>query len=190
MCADNLFGYSHYLPRGYLRESPKKLKEAQFICITQVEGHSFDKLCEQIAPYTSAKIIGAQMVPQKIVGDKNWDLDQIKGKKVGVFCGIGQPAAYMRSLEQLGAEIVATLVVNDHSTATSKEWERFIEACLQKHVELLLCTEKDFVKIHNIKREIPISYVESRLRILHGSKYYRALKQKILQLAKHKRVTI
>lgn len=190
MCADNLFGYNYYLPRGYLRESPKRLQQAQFVCITQIGDYSFDKLCEQLAPYTSAKIMGAQMMPRKIIGDRNWNLDQIKGKKVGVFCGIGQPEAYMRSLQQLGLEIVATLVLNDHQKASSKEWKLFTEQCLQKQAELLLCTEKDFVKIQDTEREIPISYLESQLTILHGQKHYRALKQKILQLAKQKRVKI
>ncbi len=190
MCADNLWGYNYYLPRGYLRESPKRLQQAQFICITQMGCHSFDKLCEQLAPYTSAKIIGAQMVPRKIIGDRNWDLDQINGKKIGVFCGISQPEAYMRSLQQLGVEIVATLVLNDHATASSKEWKFFTEQCLEKQAELLLCTEKDFVKIQDSKREIPISYLDSQLAILHGQKHYRALKQKIFQLAKQKRIKI
>ena len=188
MSADNLFGYDYYLPRGYLRESPTRLKEVQFICITQVQGHCFDKLCEQLAPYTSAKIMGAQMVPQRIVGDRNWALDQIKGKKIGVFCGLGNPVAYIRSLEQLGTEIVATLVLNDHATPTLKQWELFNEQCRQKQAELLVCTAKDFCKIQDVKRELPISYLESELTIVHGHNHYRTLKQKILQLAKQKRI--
>ena len=187
MRAEQLFGNGYYLPRGFLREPPIALQEAQFICITDVEKAQFENLCQKIRPYSKAKIMGGLLKPVSVKGDKPFSLEGLCWKKVGVFCGIAHPNNFLRVLENLGAYCVETLFVGDHEVPDRSRWDSFIQSCLNKQVELVMCTEKDFVKIEAKSRTLPIGYLEMEYEVCYGLKHYIALKQKIYELSKKKK---
>lgn len=185
--AKDLFGQGYYLPRGYLRDSPKRLKEADLLCITQNQLNAipFENLCKMIRLYSLAPIIGAHIMPTGIKGVKCLDISSLKGKKVGVFCGIGKPNSYLETLEALKVEVVETLFMPDHKIPCEEELQHFACTCRDKGAEILLCTEKDFVKIVNPHYYLlPICYLETELNIIYGKDQYEAFKAKILVLAK------
>lgn len=185
--AKDLFGLGYYLPRGYLRESPKRLKEANLLCITQnqFDPVPFEDLCEQIKPYSSAKIIGAHIIPKGVKGALVLALEELKGKKIGVFCGIGRPKSFLETLHALGVDSVEALFMPDHHAPCEEELERFARLCGDKGAEILLCTEKDFVKIVNTHYHLlPVCYLETELNIIHGKNYYEEFKMQIISLAK------
>ncbi|MGE3954380.1 MAG: tetraacyldisaccharide 4'-kinase [Parachlamydiales bacterium] len=67
---------------------------------------------------------------------------EIRGKRVALYCGIARPERFFNTVRDLGAEIVATLSLPDHTAPTLKQ----IQTLRNTAPDLLLCTEKDWVK--------------------------------------------
>jgi len=75
----------------------------------------------------------------------------LQGCKVGIFCGIGHPERFKKTVESLGAEIVGELILADHEPVDLNNLK-----CLS--VRYLVCTEKDAVKLP--PTTLPIVIVE------------------------------
>jgi tetraacyldisaccharide 4'-kinase len=147
MHAADLWGRGHFLPRGYLRESPKRLKSADWIVVTYVDdSHDKEAIIKQIRKVSSAPVIGFRVS----YGEE--DRKRIAGNKVGVFCGIAKPLVFSQAIENLGAEIIGTLIVEDHKRAPVETLISFAEECAKNGAKLLICTEKDWVKLSSHER--------------------------------------
>lgn len=185
LSAKNLFGKGCYLPRGYLRDSPSRLKEADLLCVTQLssEPSEYQQICKRLSKYSQAKVIGGLYEPIRIKGALHLNLDELKGRKIGVFCGIGSPKQFLRQVEELGCEIVDVLTSQDHELPNKENFYNFSFKCQALGSSLLLCTEKDFVKIQDSSYNVlPVCYLESRFVILHGKNHYHDLISKIVNL--------
>lgn len=71
----------------------------------------------------------------------------LKGEKVAIFCGIGNPSRFKKTVESLGAQIVSELYLGDHEPIGEKRLAEFYEQAMQLQAKYLLCTEKDEVKL-------------------------------------------
>ena len=77
----------------------------------------------------------------------NDSLEELKGKKVFAFCGIGNPDAFLNTVKGLDAELLGSQIFDDH--------HHYAEACLagictqaeRLKVDLVLTTQKDWTKI-------------------------------------------
>jgi len=188
--AQDPLGLGHYLPRGFLRESPKSFARADCICVTGpcMSQEEFTQIKNMLRSYTKAPIMGAKMRPLRIQGFVEGDLTQLQGKKVGLFCGIGKPQNYRKTVEDLGVDIVEELPVADHATLSNKELLSFAKAVGRKGGELILCTEKDFVKMQlSYYNGLPICYVESELEVIYGKEHYEALRKRVAEMATQSR---
>lgn len=79
----------HYLPWGFLRDSPKR--KADFV---------FSNL---------------QLVPSRILDLKGRVVPSISGWKVVIFCGIASPERFKKTVEALGAQVVDKKFFADHA---------------------------------------------------------------------------
>jgi tetraacyldisaccharide 4'-kinase len=66
----------------------------------------------------------------------------LEGMEVGMIAGIARPEGFRRSLEALGARVVAQRCFRDHHRYRSRDLEG-----LRGEAEIWLTTEKDAVKI-------------------------------------------
>ncbi len=157
------WGGNHYLPRGFLRDSPKRLKDADVLVLNHIENFEHYKEVEkEIRKISMAPITATHFIMK---GD-------IPYKKAGVFCGIGKPQRFLHNLQKNGVEIVDTLLCVDHEIPTKQTLEIFAKGCQNKGAECLLCTEKDFVKIpQNLETCIPIVCVKIELEFLSGKNF-------------------
>ena len=73
----------------------------------------------------------------------------MSGKKVAVFSGIGHPPAFVRTVRQLGAAVVAEREYPDHHPYTRDDVEELNRwaAALPAEVGTVLTTQKDWVKL-------------------------------------------
>jgi tetraacyldisaccharide 4'-kinase len=135
--ADDPFGEkTSFLPGGFLRDTRGRLAKVDLIGLTNVrDAEQFVELKQCVAEYTRAPVFGLQ---QKVVGG-----EKIVGKKVALFCAIGRPHRFIRTVQELGAEIVHMQIAPDHR----KLPPGFEKEALQKGADLLVCTEKDAVKM-------------------------------------------
>ncbi len=168
MDAQDLFGKNHYLPRGYLRDSRRRLRFADLIVVNHANGN-LEKVKQKIAPYTNAPLVATEMCVE----------GEFKNKKIGVFCGIGKPHHFVNTLKK-EAVIVAELISADHYLPSAEELQEFAVRCQAWGAEMLVCTEKDLVKLDkNLKISLPICVAKGKLRIVDGEEHWNNLIHKI-----------
>jgi tetraacyldisaccharide 4'-kinase len=170
----NPFSQGRFLPWGLLRDSPKRLKNAHLIVATHVVDLAhFQQLQSLISQFSSAPVVGAQI--------EVFNRHAFLPRKVGVFCGIGQPARFLQTARDLNQEIVDTLILKDHGSLQPGQLEKFAENCLRKGAKVLLCTEKDAVKLcDNGLRALNIVPIEIELKIIAGNAHWEHLIDNIL----------
>jgi len=170
------FSKERFLPYGLLRDSPKRLEKASLIVAAHIESESqFKRLKKQLAPFTSAPLVGAQ-------------IEVLSGKlpsKVGLFCGIGHPARFIQTVRDLKSEITHTLVLKDHDPLPLKEPHAFAQKCKKKGAKALVCTEKDAVKLGSIENcPLKIIPVKIEWKITFGKEHWENCVKHIVELVK------
>src|SRR5579872_2521109 len=79
MDAKDLFGKGYFLPRGYLRDCPKRLRYADLIVVNHVgDQEEWERIKKELAAFSSAPVVGMRM--------KLEAAQELQGKKVGLFC--------------------------------------------------------------------------------------------------------
>ena len=103
------FGFGRVFPRGLLREPASGLGRADVVCLTRtslVEASARERIREQarrLAP--NALWCEASHAPHSLLtqAGERLPLTTLAGKRVAAFCGIGNPAAFRRTLEARSA---------------------------------------------------------------------------------------
>lgn len=172
--AKDPFGQGYFLPRGRLRESPRALKRASYVVIhgAQTE-NEYRKVREKIRLYTKAPCFGTCYEMQ--------EGESLNGQKVGVFCGIGNPEAFLQMLKAAGAEVVLEKRLSDHQPLTKPK--QFVLECFEKGATKVLCTEKDYIKIEGSKEITP---VQVAVKIVYEFSHYEVLLKEINRLLSKK----
>lgn len=157
------FGKGFFLPRGLLRDSPARLKKADYIVIIEPCADGIEK---QLRDYTNAPLIFAQRVSDV----------SLKGKKVAAFCAIGKPQKFFRSIREAGGEIVASFIKPDHDAFYSDELQKF---AAESSADVLVCTEKDQVKLLHLNSQLPLIPLTTHLKISKNEIAWQELLNKI-----------
>ena len=150
--ATNPWGYGHLLPRGLMREPKSALRRAHASIITradQVEADEVDRLDRDIASITGRPPIAhAEHAWSGLVDhdDKLVALDRLREQQVMGVVGIGNPAAFVRTLTQHAAEVLHCEQLPDHHAYTRKTLLRLIELAQAAGADAVVTTEKDWVK--------------------------------------------
>jgi tetraacyldisaccharide 4'-kinase len=171
--AKNLFSEKRFLPYGLLRDSLKRLGGVDLIVLNNVEGEEdFERCRKEIEKYSFSKVVGVKPHFFKVKNLRGEEID-FYGKRAGVFCGIGNPGIFVKTLEDLGFKIVLEKFLLDHAEVDEKFLEEFFKRAKEKKAEGILCSEKDAVKLRDVKGNIlPIFYVEMDLKIIFEEKYF------------------
>lgn len=167
------FGKGFYLPRGFLRDSPKRLREIDFIVVNFAGNEEqWSAVKTEIKKYSSAPIIGVRL---KVMNSR-----EIKGKKVGTFCGIARPHRFVKTVVEEGAKVVESITALDHASFSQKELSLFSERCKEQGADLLVCTEKDAIKFSvPLELSLPVITLKTELKIFSGEAYFIDLLQKV-----------
>lgn len=174
------FGQGYFLPRGLLREGIKSLSRANLIILNHsADSETFHNMRRQIERYTSAPVVGTRMEVIQIVGFEGEVIASLKDRRVGIFCGIAHPEYFQNTVNQQGAQVVASAFTADHLSLEPEALYQFSLECRDKGAELLLCTEKDWVKIVDVKGlALPIAWIKTRLSLVEGKDEWRKFIEK------------
>ena len=76
-------------------------------------------------------------------------LDELQGKPVLAVCGIGNPKAFLKSLESIGVNLVDSIQFPDHHPYTTTDIAQIIERAQRcsPRPEAIVCTGKDLAKL-------------------------------------------
>ena len=171
------FGYDKIFPAGLLREPVASLKRADIVVITrsdQIPENELDKLEKKLQAINPNMLIAQSIhapVSVQTTDGKQIGLNQLRGRKIFAFCGIGNPEAFFNTIKALGAELVSSKIYNDHYHYTNACLADIYEQAEHLGADLVLTTQKDWTKIRGLvsnKKEIPFGYLVIELRFMTG----------------------
>jgi tetraacyldisaccharide 4'-kinase len=141
------FGNRKVLPRGPLREPLSALRFADVIGIVDGSVSDLPKLdLDTIrSRKPDAKIFTAYKKPcrlRPLEGGGGEPPEVLAGAEVGLIAGLARPDSLKRTVEGLGATVVAEQTFRDHHHYRSRDLRR-----LRSDVPIWITTEKDAVKI-------------------------------------------
>ncbi len=202
------FGKGHYLPRGFLRDSPKRLKQADLILVNGKTSNLLlfpfvslrTKVDQVVGVYRNNlkdRFLAASAFPQNshthsCLASRQWSLAphenfeepscqnpdssgcfgmdaSLLGKKVALFSGIARPLSFRKTVEDLGAIVILEKQLADHEKISEKELKIFAKKAKECGAAILLCTEKDAIKLDSkMDLALPFCFLEISLEVTLG----------------------
>lgn len=148
------FGYERLLPRGLLREPPGGLTRAHAVVITRaerVDRAALDAVSAHVAALApSALRAAARTVPlgwRRACDGAALELGALRGRRVVVWAGIGNPRAFAAMVRDVGAEVVAERFDRDHRPIAPAAVRDVLAAATARGATHVVVTRKDLVKI-------------------------------------------
>lgn len=170
----NPFGYGYLLPRGLMREHAQGLQRADLIVLNNAENpYQYLQIKQHLKQYSQAPTIGTRLEVKQIYNMQRQPIPSLYGKRVGLFCGIAHPERFQQTVLEHGAQIVHQHFLPDHIAFDRPALLQFIEECHAKGAELLVCTEKDFVKLEiPSKISIPIVWLQMQMCVVNDVSHW------------------
>jgi len=174
--ATDPFGCDRLFPRGLLREPLRGLARAAAVVLTRAGGlPAADR--ERIHARIAAARPGLppvvwletehQPAGLRSACGRTEPLEALCGRRVAAFCGIGNPAAFRRTLAEAGAKITGFRSFADHHAYTAADLASLAVWAEQAAAELLVTTLKDLVRIRaDTLGRVPLAAVEIKLEPL------------------------
>jgi tetraacyldisaccharide 4'-kinase len=99
--------------------------------------------------------------------------ETIRGKGVAAFCGIGNPAAFRRTLDAIGCQVVAWRSFADHHVYANDELRELEHWSAASGAAAILCTRKDLVKLRvDSLGGRPLWAVQIEMQFLRGDETF------------------
>jgi len=138
-------------PLGRLREPPAALGRADAMIVTRAgPPNSHTGLERRLREITPAPVFFSHVIP------RHW-VDAVSGRRlappdlpfsrVAAFCGLGNPEAFWRTLEQLALRPILRETFPDHHRYSIADLKRLAAEAAAAGAEALLTTEKDLFNL-------------------------------------------
>lgn len=172
------YGYGYLLPRGMLREPLASIARADIAVLSRSNYVSEAQRQSIRETYLSKNPrllwVEAEHRPGRLIDyrDRTESLEQLSGKRVLAFCGIGNPQAFRRTLADCGAEVVDLYALPDHARYDGdtvdqlEQWGQTQQAASNAAFDFVVCTQKDLVKVRAAKiAGLPLRAVQIDLQV-------------------------
>ena len=164
------------LPGGRLREPPSALARADLLVLTRTEGLTAAarrRLAERARCDAPGRpLLVSRHAPRDLLSPEGASLPLagLRNRRVHLFAGIAAPAAFARSVEELGARVAGLRVLPDHGAYTPRRLEGIARDFRASGAEWLLTTEKDLARagsfpfpVHTLRIDLRIEAGEEQL---------------------------
>jgi 3-deoxy-D-manno-octulosonic-acid transferase len=137
-------------PLGRRREPCKSVARASAIVVTRVEeGLDIAGLRRVLRGFNpEAPIYTARVAPRCWIDYESkamHPLEEVKSKRVAAFCGLGNPRAFWRTLEELEIDVAFRWAFGDHHHYKPAELQRLARQSAECGADILVTTEKDMM---------------------------------------------
>ena len=137
------FGHGALIPRGLLRETLEQMARATHVVLTrcdQVTPQRLDEIEAQTRSHNThapiRRTIHAPVALRRLSDGAELPLEWLRGRKINAVCAIGNPEAFRRTLDGLGAQVVELHAYRDHASFN-----------LAQGATPTITTEKDAVRL-------------------------------------------
>ncbi|HCO94468.1 MAG TPA: tetraacyldisaccharide 4'-kinase [Phycisphaerales bacterium] len=176
------FGYGRLFPSGLLREPVTSLNRARAVVITrcdQIDEGELNELENKLLAINPNMVVARSVhaaLYAELANNEKINVEQLKGKKIFAFCGIGNPDAFLKTIRTLGAKLAGSNIYDDHYHYTDACLAEISEQAEELGADLILTTQKDWTKvisnyksqISNYKLSLPFAYLAIEIRFLSG----------------------
>ncbi len=164
--ATNPFAGGRLIPRGLLRERPRALRRADLIILTrtdQVPADVLEALRERLGP--AVETVHRPVCIRSLWNRRQYGVEWLRGKGVYAFCGVGNPEAFRRTLESLGARIVKFRAFPDHHPYLPEDLRRLNAEAQEFMAEAVVTTEKDAARLNTEGFELPLTALRVEIEV-------------------------
>jgi tetraacyldisaccharide 4'-kinase len=180
------WGRGHLFPRGLLRESPRGLQRAGVVLLTrcdqvgQPERRRLREAVERLAPGTPLAETTHRPI-DLVNGTRTAPLETLAARPVAAFCGIGNPAAFRRTLADQGAALADFRTFPDHHSYSQADTDDLHTWATRQATDcVVVTTQKDLVKLRLARLgDKPLWALRIRLHFEEGQE---ALDHKLRQV--------
>jgi tetraacyldisaccharide 4'-kinase len=172
--ATDPFGLGHCLPRGLLREPAGAIRDAHAIVITRSDAvapeglQALRRRLGQLAPQASIALAVHRVAAMIDPDGRRAEPSALSGRSVFAFCGIGNPEHFRNTLARLGVRVVGSRCLGDHVHYSAALLTELCEQARQCGCELMITTQKDYVKIDPGKVAIPLWQLAIEIDVVEG----------------------
>jgi len=181
--------YGRVLPAGLLREPVAGLRRAHAVVLTrcdQVPQDIVGQIEEDIRRVNHDLVIARSVhVPVGIRTHEGAEIsfEQIRGKRVFAFCGIGNPQSFFHTVERLGGLLAGSRAYDDHYRYDASDLDRIHHEAARQEAQIVLTTQKDWMRIARwaaAPGHPPLAYLAVELQITAGAQELIALIDRVL----------
>lgn len=183
------FGHGYVFPRGTLREPLGGVARAQVLILTRADQVTAEERTvirtryQQLAPHAIWAEAAHEPVALRDANGVEVPLTLLRTARVAAFCGIGNPAGFRHSLDELCGELAEVREFPDHHHYSREDLEQLEAKAKDQRVELLVCTHKDLVKIGVTSLGgVPLYALRIGLKFLAGEEELLAKLRPLLEL--------
>jgi tetraacyldisaccharide 4'-kinase len=148
--AQEVLSCSPLLPAGNRREPFSALRRADLIIVSRARNAQEFADARRFLARWHKPLVGMELLPVAIkhpVTRQERALDEVAGKKVVAFSGIGQPAAFEETLRSLDVQLMEHWRFPDHYQYGQSDIDRIVRSFERHGAEYLLTTEKDVARL-------------------------------------------
>jgi len=163
--AQSPFGNGMLLPAGCLREPLNALRRADIAVITKsdlVPGQRLIEIISCVKNISKDIIVFRARHSLKFfrtASGQKMPLEYVKNKRVVSVSALADNRSFIKTIENLGAEIVSSPFYIDHHRYTEGDVKRVLEILKKFQANIVVTTEKDWIKLGALIKG-PISGVE------------------------------
>ena len=169
------FGLGRLFPRGLLREPQSALRRAGGIVLSRadlLEPAARDAIRREVHRHApNVPFLATRHAPIDLIDGAGHEhpLNELAGKQIAAFCGIGNPAGFRRTLEPLCQQVVDLKVFPDHHAYTAEDVHTLAAWAAGLGANLALTTQKDLVKLRTATLgSVPLRGLRIGLEITDG----------------------
>lgn len=150
--ANNAFGTGFTIPLGSLRERITAVKRAHYIIFTRYAKENAANVeilkVKFIRINPDLKFYNLTYLPSPLINHKREiiSLESLTTKKVLVFSALGNPFSFESLIESYNPKEIKKVRYPDHFAYDEKTMNQLFQEL--KNYDILVCTEKDYIKIH------------------------------------------
>ncbi len=175
--ATHPFGTGKMLPIGTLREPKSSIQRADILLLTRTDAvnTNIGKLkieLNRLAP--NIPILESIHKPVTLyqLNQQNKDgimsIDTLSGKRILAVCGIGNPIAFVETLEKYNPATVELLAFPDHHVYSESHLQQIERVLKQSESDVIVITQKDEQKLASLQPDLPIVVLGVELVITDG----------------------
>ncbi len=179
-------GGEEVVPLGRLREPLKALERADAFIITRAENdHRFAAIrarLQQLNP--EAPVFRTRLIAKSWYGYRDGQIiPSLAGRRVGAFCGLGNPETFWQTLEVLGLDVVFRWRFADHHAYNPVELQRVAHQARAHGADILVTTEKDRINcpnhLENAIAPLDLAWLAIELELEDEARFFTYLDQSL-----------